>query len=76
MSEKDGVVTAVVGARPGRACRVEASLSLNAGEEEWQAFLDKVSGMHFGSNMRASEAYRRHLASVLLRRAFLRLKGE
>lgn len=76
MSEKDGVVTAVVGARPGRACRVEASLSLNAGEEEWQAFLDKVNQMHFGSNMRASEAYRRHLASVLLRRAFLRLKGE
>lgn len=75
---------AVVGARPARAVRVElpAELAekLNAGtgskEELRSAAADLADHFIYGSNMRGSAAYRRHLAEVLLRRCMEEIPKE
>ncbi len=67
---------AVVGARPGRArryCLPEELLSAlregNAAEGQIMACAQELSRqIPMGSNMRAGEAYRTHLAEVLIRR--------
>lgn len=61
--EDGGHVSAVIGARPMRAVRFEKS-----GMDDRQ-FIDHVkSSCVFGTNMRGSAEYRRHIAGVLLRR--------
>lgn len=59
---EDGVRTAI-GARPQRA---EVRTARDLKPETVKELADSFS---YGSNMRASEAYRRHLAEVLLKRA-------
>lgn len=69
---------AAVGARPSRAVKVKL---LN----EWKELIKEDTGrrklakevteqMNFGSNMRASAEYRKHLSEVLLRRGFEQLE--
>lgn len=80
----EGRVT--VGARPSRAvvCRLtqeELEAVRTAGKEELQevcqAAADRiVQGLSFESNMRASAAYRRHLAGVLVRRGLMQAAGK
>ncbi|HIT88830.1 MAG TPA: FAD binding domain-containing protein [Candidatus Merdenecus merdavium] len=68
-----------VGARPTRAAlvTVENKLSSQSSKEEVSKFVDKViEEFNFGSNMRASEEYRRQLAKVYVQRCILGvLKG-
>ena len=56
----------VLGARPARAIVVADGLSPDVGEAEFERI---AGGTAFGSNRRASEAYRRRIAPVLMRRA-------
>ena len=69
---------AVVGARPSRACRVRLSdqwMEQIKDDEGRRKLADEVTGqMNFGSNMRASAAYREQLSKVLLRRGFEQLE--
>ena len=66
---KDGV-KAAVGARPQRAeVRIIADLERNT----LKALADTFS---YGSNMRASAEYRKHLADVLLKRAAEEIQGK
>lgn len=69
---------AVIGARPSRAAKVKLS-------DEWKELIKEDEGrrklakevteqMNFGSNMRASKEYRKHLSEVLLRRGFEQLE--
>lgn len=58
---------AAIGARPARAERVEA--------ETEEGLLAAAGALTYGSNTRASGAYRAHLAGVLLRRGLEQLKG-
>ncbi len=64
VSEIDGVRFACVGARPGRARRVECPAGMCAGD--FAAHVQEA--LNFGSNLRASETYRRRIAGVLVRR--------
>ncbi len=74
-SEKDGQVRVVVGARPARAAIVDEPLPLNAGKDELEAFCAAMQRqLTFAGNMRASEAYRRHLANVLTGRCLAALQ--
>ena len=66
LSRLDGRLRAVIGARPGRSVVLE-----DVAEEE---LVSQVQALEFGDNMRASGAYRRHLAGVLAQRALTRLK--
>lgn len=62
VSQKDGIYRAAVGARPGRACLVEA--------DDLETLIAKAQNdLHYGSNLRGSAEYRRALAGVLVRRA-------
>lgn len=70
VSESETGVKVAMGARPARAKLVTAeSLS----EEAIPVIAEQF---RFGSNMRASEKYRKHLAQVLLKRAFKEIKKE
>lgn len=74
-SEQNGEVRVVVGARPTKGAIVDAKLSVNADEAQIKAFCDAMqSKLAFAGNMRASEAYRRHLANVLTRRCLAELQ--
>ena len=64
VSVLNGEYRAVVGARPARAMAV----SFDPVDPDWIS--KTVDAFSFGSNMRASEEYRRHLAVVLLTRAY------
>lgn len=63
---------AVVGARPSRAVKVKLSDQWNVmikDDEGRRKIADEVTGqLNFGSNMRGSADYRRHLSEVLIRR--------
>lgn len=76
LGEKDAY--AVVGARPSRAAKVKLT-------DGWKELIQEDEGrrtlakevtkqMNFGSNMRASAEYRKHLSEVLLRRGFEQLE--
>ncbi len=73
--EQDGTLRMTVGARPQKAVVVPASLSLSDADlnNHLETALDKIP---FGKNMRAGKEFRRHLASVLLKRAIAQLKEE
>lgn len=65
-SKGTGHYRLAVGARPGRAVVLEGA--------DPQELLSRAAALPFGSNMRASAAYRAHLAAVLARRALKRLE--
>lgn len=69
MSVLDGQVKAVVGARPSRGAVVPHPLMITASDAEQKAFIEQTQQtMTFGSNMRGSATYRRHLCGVLINR--------
>ncbi|MFR9099508.1 MAG: FAD binding domain-containing protein, partial [Anaerostipes hadrus] len=69
---------AVVGARPSRAARVKLSdqwKDMIKDDEGRRTLADEVTKrMNFGSNMRGSAEYRRHLSEVLVRRGLEQLE--
>ena len=69
---------AVVGARPSRAARVKLSdewMEQIKTDEGRRSLADEVTEqMNFGSNMRGSAEYRRHLSKVLVRRGLEQLE--
>lgn len=68
-----GELRVVIGARPARA--VCLSFAFPDSDEELDAICKEVQGsIPYGSNLRGSAAYRRHLAGVLCRRAVSSLK--
>ena len=68
-----GELRVVIGARPARA--VCLSFAFPGSDEELDAICKEVQGsIPYGSNLRGSAAYRRHLAGVLCRRAVSSLK--
>lgn len=74
-ADAEGGYAVSVGARPNVAVRcAEAERLLRAGDAE--AAEKAVSGLKYGSNMRASAQYRSDMAAVLLRRALAALEGE
>lgn len=64
VSEVEGRMFGCVGARPMRAVRFERAAGMSDGE--FAEYLQNSAT--FGSNMRASAEYRRHIAGVLVRR--------
>ena len=69
---------AVVGPRPSRAVKVKLSDQWNVmikDDEGRRKIADEVTGqLNFGSNMRGSADYRRHLSEVLIRRGLAQLE--
>ena len=63
----------VLGARPARAMIVAQGL---APDTDARAFEAIAAGIPMGSNRRASEAYRRRIAPVLMERAAAAVRGE
>ena len=61
----------VLGARPGRAVLVADGLQ--AGDTDWERLAD---GVALGTNARASQAYRRKIAPVLMERAVRACQGK
>ena len=59
-------VRIVLGARPARAAIVADGLDVNAGASVYEELAAKTA---FGTNLRASESYRRKIAPVLMERA-------
>lgn len=59
-------VRVVLGARPARALIAADGLDASCGKEVFAAIAEKTA---FGTNLRASEAYRRKIAPVLMERA-------
>lgn len=59
-------VRVVLGARPARAVIVADGLDVSCGKEKYEEIVQKTA---FGTNLRASEAYRRKIAPVLMERA-------
>ncbi len=70
VSDCSGLKRAVIGARPGIARLYE----IETMDEETAVRLTEET--FFQSNMRASDTFRRHLAGVLLRRAFATIQGK
>lgn len=75
---EDGYRT-VIGARPGKAVLfldAEGILANGITEDSADAWADYVAGhVETDSNLRASAAYRTHLAKVLTKRSFMELGG-
>lgn len=65
-AKSESRVRVVLGARPARAMVVAEGLDANCSKEEFEAIAAKTA---FGTNLRASEAYRRKIAPVLMERA-------
>lgn len=75
VSRKNGTYQAVIGARPCMPVVVQAEGDL-AKEEDLQAFIEKIQEVvPFADNTRASGAYRRHVAGVLVKRGVKALTG-
>ena len=70
VAETEDGVKAAIGARPQRA---EVRKVANLEKETLKTLADSYS---YGSNMRASAEYRKHLASVLLKRAAEEIQGK
>lgn len=68
VSRINGTTYATVGARPMKAVRVELPEGIDASEYVKENLI-------FGSNMRASGGYRRHIAGVLVRRGLDAIRG-
>lgn len=64
VSETDGILTASVGARPMRSVKVCKPEGMT--DSGFPAYVQEQ--LIFGSNMRASAEYRKHIAGVLVRR--------
>ena len=70
MAQAEDGVKAAVGARPQRAeVRIVTDM-------EKDTLKDLADSFAYGSNMRASAEYRKHLASVLLKRAAEEIQGK
>ncbi len=78
VSSVDGKICCAVGARPAKAIALSDETGILANGidlERAQVFGDYVAQkLDFGSNMRASAAYRKKICAVLVRRAVLSLK--
>lgn len=70
MAQAEDGVKAAVGARPQRA---EVRIVTDMERDTLKALADSFA---YGSNMRASAEYRKHLASVLLKRAAEEIQGK
>ncbi len=70
MAQAENGVKAAVGARPQRA---EVRIVTDMERDTLKALADSFA---YGSNMRASAEYRKHLASVLLKRAAEEIQGK
>ena len=70
MAQAENGVKAAVGARPQRA---EVRIVTDMEKDTLKALADSFA---YGSNMRASAEYRKHLASVLLKRAAEEIQGK
>lgn len=70
MAQAENGVKAAVGARPQRA---EVRIVTDMEKNTLKALADSFA---YGSNMRASAEYRKHLASVLLKRAAEEIQGK
>ena len=70
MAQAEDGVKAAVGARPQRA---EVRIVTDLERDTLKALADSFA---YGSNMRASAEYRKHLASVLLKRAAEEIQGK
>ena len=70
MAQAEDGVKAAVGARPQRA---EVRIVTDLKRDTLKALADSFA---YGSNMRASAEYRKHLASVLLKRAAEEIQGK
>ena len=70
MSETEDGVKAAIGARPQRA---EVRQAADLKEETLKELVESFT---YGSNMRASAEYRKHLAKVLLKRAAAEIQGK
>lgn len=67
----DGLTTVTVGARPGKAVKLEKTA------EDNQAFAEKAADqLVFESNLRGSAAYRKHLCKVLVGRALTAIDAQ
>ena len=76
VSRLEGRWTVVLGARPGKAMRLENSLSVHPAGDELETFLREVSELPiFGGNLRGSREYRALLSKVLIRRAVQAVEG-
>lgn len=70
LSETEDGVKAAIGARPQRA---EVRQAADLKEETLKELVESFT---YGSNMRASAEYRKHLAKVLLKRAAAEIQGK
>lgn len=70
VAETEDGVKAAIGARPQRA---EVR---NVSDLEKETLKNLADSYSYGSNMRASAEYRKHLASVLLKRAAEEIQGK
>ena len=70
MAQAENGVKAAVGARPQRA---EVRIATDLERDTLKALADSFA---YGSNMRASAEYRKHLAKVLLKRAAEEIQGK
>ena len=80
MSKINQEYTCVIGARPLKATLLKDDhhlLDSDFSDESILAFADDIAQrVTFGSNLRGSADYRRHLAKVLIKRALLQLREE
>ena len=79
VSETGGEIRAVIGARPGRAVLIrdeDGILACGITPENAEKFAAYAAEhVKTGSNLRASAAYRTHLAKVLVMRSLTTLGG-
>ncbi len=79
VSEKDGMYTCAVGARPGKAVAfsdAEGILTNGITADSAAAFGDYIAkAAAFESNLRGSAAYREKICAVLVRRALMQMEG-
>ncbi|KAB3533225.1 FAD binding domain-containing protein [Alkaliphilus serpentinus] len=80
LSMKDGSYSIAVGARPNRGILATKTMDFLKGKELSKEVLTEATDIIaeeiiFGSNTRGSEAYRRQICKVLLKRALEEVKG-